>query len=93
MKKPKRGTERPRGFVVEIGPSWRRWAKPRTQAELEEIESRLKQLLEIFGEPHVHTGLGVRRLTPGFAFIKPRTFQLAMTGTHDEVRRWLKANV
>ncbi len=106
MKKPNGGTEPPRAFAVEIGPSWQRWARRRTGAELREIEARLKDLQESVGKPHIHTGLGLRRLTPKFfefriskgtrvvfAFSKPRTFQLAMTGNHDEVRAWLKDNV
>jgi hypothetical protein len=91
--------------VVERGPSWARWARHRTDAGLEEIAGRLRQLQECFGKPHFHAGLGLRRLTPRlfefrisrgirvvFAFIKPRTVCLAMTGSHDEVRAWLKEN-
>lgn len=72
---------------------------------MEEINARLVQLQESFGKPHLHAGLGLRRLTKRlfelriskgirvvFAFIKPHTFQLAMTGSHDEVRMWLKEN-
>jgi hypothetical protein len=72
---------------------------------LEEIQRRLGQLLEDFGKPHLHADLGLRRLTPRlfefristgtrvvFAYIKPRTFRLAMTGSHDEVRAWLREN-
>src|SRR5438445_4562463 len=106
MKKPNGGTEPPAAFAVETGPSWERWARHRTDAELEEIETRLKELQESFGRPHVHAGLGLRRLTARFfefrisrgtrvvfAFVKPRTFRLAMTGSHHEVRAWLKENV
>ena len=97
--------EPPKAFAVEAGPSWARWAKCRTEAELEEIDARLKQLQENFGTPHFHAGLGLRRLTRRlfefriskgirvvFAFLKPRTIRLAMTGSHDEVRAWLKEN-
>jgi hypothetical protein len=72
---------------------------------LEEIDACLKALQAGFGKPHLHSGLGLRRLSPRifefrvsrglqvvFAFLKPRTFQLAMTGTHDQVRAWLKGN-
>jgi hypothetical protein len=105
VKKPDAGTEQPRAFAIECGPSWDGWAKRRTDAELEEIRVRLVQLRQSFGQPHLHGGLGLRRLTPRlfefriskgirvvFAFIKPRTFQLAMTGNHTEVRAWLKEN-
>jgi hypothetical protein len=32
-------------------------------------------------------------MNSGFAYIKPRTFRLAMTGSHDEVRAWLRENL
>jgi hypothetical protein len=105
VKKPSAGTERPQGFAIEHGASWAHWAKRRTGAELEEIAARLRQLQVGFGQPHLHAGLGLRRLGPRlFEFrltrglrvvcvlIKPRTFRLAMTGSHDEVRAWLKEN-
>ena len=105
MKKPNAGTEPPLAFAVEVGAGWERWARHRSGAELEEIQRRLRQLLEDFGKPHLHAGLGLRRLTPRlfefristgtrvvFAYIKPRTFRLAMTGSHDEVRAWLREN-
>lgn len=64
MKKPNDGTEPPKAFAVEFGPGWERWAKCRTNAELDEINTRLTQLQEGFGRPHLHAGLGLRRLTP-----------------------------
>jgi hypothetical protein len=98
--------EPPRAFEVEVGPSWARWVKVRTAVEMDGINARLQQLQASFGQPHIHAGLGLRRLTPRlfefriskgisvvFAFIKPRTFQLAMTGTHNEVQNWLKQNL
>jgi hypothetical protein len=96
----------PRAFVVEIGPSWRRWAKSRSERELQEINERLKQLVDAFGKPHAHAGLGLRRLHKNlfefrisrdirvvFLFFRPNRLQLMMTGNHDEVRAWLKENV
>ena len=106
MKKPSDGTEPPKGFAVEIGPSWKRWTKHRSDAELEEIGHRLSQLVGTFGKPHVHAGLGLRHLRDNafefrvsrglrvvFLFLKPNRLQLMMTGSHDEVRAWLKENV
>ena len=97
--------EPPTAFAVELGASWKRWAKHRTDAELEEINSRLRELVAGFGKPHIHAGLGVRRLSDRifefrasrglrvvFVFIKPRTLRLAMCGNHDEVQAWLKEN-
>jgi len=106
MKKPDAGTEQPRAFVVELGASWRGWAKHRTDSEIEEINQRLAQLVATFGKPHLHAGLGSRRLRDNafefrisrgirvvFLFFKPNRLQLMMTGSHDEVRAWLKENV
>src|SRR6266566_9757015 len=106
MKKPPVGTEPPRAFVVELGPSWKRWARHRSDSDLEEINQRLLALVESFGKPHAHTGLGLRRLCDNafefrisrgirvvFLFFKPNRLQLMMTGNHDEVRAWLKENV
>ncbi|HKQ40572.1 MAG TPA: hypothetical protein VJ063_21055 [Verrucomicrobiae bacterium] len=105
MKKPAVGTEPQTAFVVELGPSWKRWAKHRSDSELEEINQRLKDLVQTFGQPHIHTGLGLRRLRDNvfefrisrgirvlFLFFKPNRLQLMMTGNHDEVRAWLKEN-
>ncbi|NBV24094.1 MAG: hypothetical protein EBS05_19510 [Proteobacteria bacterium] len=91
--------------MVELGASWKRWAKHRTDAELAEINQCLHALVEGFGKPHVHAGLGVRRLTEQlfefrvsrelrvvFVLIKPGTLRLVMCGSHDDVRAWLKSN-
>ena len=92
--------------MVEVGPSWKRWAKHRSDPELEEINHRLTQLVAAFGNPHAHAGLGLRRLRENvfefrisrgirvvFLFFKPNRLQVMMTGNHDEVRAWLKENV
>ena len=74
--------------------------------ELEAINQRLSQLVEAFGRPHGHAGLGLRRLRDNafefrisrgirvvFLYFKPNRLQLMMTGNHDEVRTWLKDNL
>src|SRR4051812_27866829 len=99
MKRPGVGTEQPKAFAVELGPSWKRWARHRSDAELEEINQRLGQLVGSFGKPHAHAGPGLRRLRDNvfefrisrgirvvFLFFKPNRLQLMMTGNHDEVR-------
>ena len=106
MKAPRGGTEPPKAFAVEQGASWKRWAKHRTDSELEEINRRVVELVATFGRPHTHVGLGLRRLQDNafefrisrgirvvFLFFKPNRLQLMMTGNHDEVRTWLKENV
>lgn len=105
MKNPTSGTEPPMAFAVEPGTTWKRWAKHRTNAELQAISERLEQLKEDFGKPHQHAGLGVRRLSQHFfefrisrdvrvvfALIKPNIIRLAMCGNHNEVRNWIKEN-
>ena len=105
MKNPNGGMEQSKAFAIETGTGWKGWAKRRTDSELEEIARRLNELQENFGNPHRHTGLGIRRLTRMFfelrisrelrvvfALIKPRTLRLAMCGNHDEVRVWLREN-
>ena len=89
MKKPPDGMERPKAFVVELGASWRRWARHRSDADLEEINQRLLALVEVFGKPHAHAGLGLRclrdnafefRISRGtrvvFLFFKPNRLPL-----------------
>ena len=96
----------PKPFVVEFGASWRRWAKNRTNRELEEISQRLTELIQVFGRPHGHAGLGLRHLRGNvfefrisrdilvvFLFWKPDRLQLVMTGNHDDVRAWFRGNV
>ncbi len=90
---------------LELGVSWRRWAKQRTKAELADIAERCQALLAGFGQPHLHAGLGIRKLhgnlyefrasrglRVGFYLIKPRIIRLAMCGNHEDVTNWLKEN-
>ncbi len=93
------------GLSVEIGASWDRWSARRTGEELAEIRFRLVDLKEGFGKPHIHAGLGIRRLRKNlfefrasrhlrvvFWLVKPRTLRLAMCGNHDDVVTWIKKN-
>ena len=106
MKKQPNGTGQSKAFAVEIGQSWKRWAKSRSDDDLHEVNHRLSQLKESFGSPHTHGGLGVRHLKANafefrisrglrviFLLLKPRTLRLMMIGNHDEVRAWIKENL
>ena len=88
---------------MEHGTSWRRWAKRRSDADLGEIARRLTALRGAFGNPHLHAGIGLRRLSKAFfefrisrdlgvvfALIKPNTLRLVICGNHDEVRAWIR---
>ena len=98
--------EQPKAFAVELGASWKRWVKHRGDAEMEEVNERIPQLVETFGKSHGHAGLGLRHLRKNafefrisrgirvvFLFFKPNRLHLMMIGNHDEVRTWLKENV
>ncbi len=106
MKKPQNGMEHSKGFAIEVGASWKRWARRRTDEELLEVKQRCVQLAAGFGEPHLHSGLGIRSLREGhfefrvskglrviFLLIRPRTVRLMMIGSHDDVRAWIKENL
>jgi hypothetical protein len=98
--------EPPRDFSVEFGSQWKRWAKQRSEPELQEIAARLGELRKSFGKPHQHGGLGVRRLENNafefrisralrviFFYNKPNVLKLMMVGNHDDVRTWIRENL
>ncbi len=67
-----------------------------------ELDDALRRLSETFGQPHLHSGLGIRRLKRDYfecrmgrdlrsAFkLQGRTLFMARIGSHDDVRRFLK---
>ncbi|MDD2763561.1 MAG: hypothetical protein PHE83_06260 [Opitutaceae bacterium] len=67
-----------------------------------ELDDALRRLSEAFGQPHLHSGLGIRRLKRDYfecrvgrdqriAFkLKGRTLFMARIGSHDDVRRFIK---
>ena len=94
-----------RALKLEVGSSWKRWAKQRSDADLADIAERCRELLAGFGQPHLHAGLGIRKLhgnlyefrasrglRVGFYLIKPQTIRLAMCGNHEAVANRLKEN-
>jgi hypothetical protein len=106
MKKPGSGTAPSKVCAVELATSWDRWAKRRSDDELIEINQRIMELVQAFGKPHEHAGLGVRRLEGNafefrisrglrviFLFLKPLTLRMIMVGNHDDVRAWCKENL
>lgn len=79
-----------------------RAAKKFPEKELAEINAAIARLPEIIGQPHRHSGAGVRRLRPSIfeirAGLDTRVIFLLESGdvvllfadNHDEVRRFLK---
>ena len=77
-----------------------------SDAEREDLISRIQHVGEQFGKPHQHQGLGIRDLGSDIyecrsgldvrlVFVKdgttkPPTLYFDMIGNHDEVRRYLK---
>ncbi len=92
-------------YLIEHGVSWKGWAKRVPEGERDEITARLAELQNAFGRPHLHSGLGLRRLRGDafefrasrsrrviFLFVKPNRLRLMMVGNHDDVRTWLREN-
>lgn len=72
-------------------------------AERDAVVAALRELPRQFGRPHVHSGLGIRRLrTDTFEFRASRALRglflwrqgeirVECGGNHDEIRRYLRA--
>lgn len=93
-------------FLIEHGVTWKGWAKRVPAGEQDEIVARLAELQGSFGRPHLHSGLGLRRLRGDafefrasrarriiFFFLKPNRLRLLMVGNHDDVRTWIRENL
>ena len=69
----------------------------------QEFQVASQQLMEAFGNPHQHLGLGIRKLHPrgvyefrvgrrlrvAFSHLEPDVLFLHMIGMHDEIQRFL----
>jgi hypothetical protein len=51
---------------IELSPRFRRTARRYRDADLDRIQATLDAILEGFGLPHAHAGLGVRKLRGGW---------------------------
>ena len=88
---------------LDLNPKLRRRLEKLSVRKLTEVESALEQLRQGFGQPHLHSGLGVRRLRRKLyecrAGLKLRILFWAQPGTvtafdvmtHDEVRAFLQS--
>ena len=86
-------------------PSYLRSLKKFSESEITEINSAIALLPEAMGKPHVHSGLGIRKL--GKAMFEIRAglqtrvlfaresgdLVLVFAGNHNQVHAWLKENV
>lgn len=90
------------GNVLSIAPDVFKRLKGLTGAERAECLLALYELAESFGRPHVHRGLGIRKLggrlfecraSLGLRFIfqdRPDDLFVSFLGSHDEVRALLR---
>ena len=88
---------------LDLHPKLRRRLQKLFAGELAAVESTLEQLLQGFGQPHLHSGLGVRRLRRKLyecrAGLDLRILFWAQPGavtafdvmSHDEVRTFLRS--
>ena len=87
---------------IEISARFKSDARSLSGEQLDQIDTALALLPNAFGQPHRHSGLGIRRLKKNhFEFridrdtrvvfeLKGSTATLRMVGSHDAVRRFLK---
>lgn len=73
-----------------------------TAGELAAAQRALDRLPQLFGNPHVHSGVGIKKLAPEvFEFRvvlqwrvlfrrNGQTLELFLLGNHDDVRRYLR---
>jgi len=84
-------------------PSFARAFKALTAHQQQDVRSAQAQLGEVFGRPHLHAGLGIRRVGDYFEFraglklrvlfvIESGDAVLVTLGNHDEVRRYVRDN-
>jgi hypothetical protein len=80
--------------------------RSKTKAERQEIGDAINRVLESWGRPHLHSGIGIRRLTKtifecrgglddrlAFVFIAtPPELVFFFLGNHDEILKLIRSN-
>ena len=80
--------------------------RSRSKLERQEIGEAINQVLESWGHPHAHSGIGIRRLTKtifecrvglddrlAFVFIAtPPELVFFFIGNHDEIQKLIRSN-
>jgi mRNA-degrading endonuclease RelE of RelBE toxin-antitoxin system len=87
---------------IEFSPRFRTQARGLPDVRQQELAEAVARLRETFGQPHIHAGLGIRRLF-GYVFefrvgrelrvvfeLTKGSASLLLVGTHDDVRRFIK---
>jgi mRNA-degrading endonuclease RelE of RelBE toxin-antitoxin system len=87
---------------IEFSPRFRSQARALPAQPRKRVANAVAALSDVLGKPHVHSGLGIRRLSGSyFEFranretrivfkLERSTLTLLMVGNHDEVRRFLR---
>lgn len=84
-------------------PAFARRFRDLTTSEQQDVRTAQAQLSEVFGRPHLHAGIGIRRVGGYFEFragLKLRVLfviengdaVLVTAGTHDDIRRFIRDN-
>ncbi len=88
---------------IEVHPRLQKRAQGLSAAEREQISAALRALADGFGRPHLHSGLGIRRLRKDLfecrAGLRWRIVFFAEKGvltaydvmTHDDLQAWLRS--
>jgi hypothetical protein len=84
-------------------PAFVRAMKKRPATEQEQIRQRARRVAEVIGNPHAHSGLGVRPFGRYFEFrvglqirclflLEGGDMHLVMVGSHDELSAYIRNN-
>ncbi len=87
---------------IDLSPAFREAVRALPKARRVEVGRAIKMAGEIFGDPHPHSGIGIRRLRDNIfechAGLKTRlvfeagrdTLSFTAIGNHDEIRKLMK---
>ena len=84
-------------------PAFARAFKTLTAEDQQNVREAQARLSEVFGRPHLHAGLGIRRVGDYFEFraglklrvlfvLESSDVVLVTVGDHDEIRRFVRDN-
>ena len=84
-------------------PAFVRAMKKRPAAEQEQIRQRARRVAQVIGDPHAHSGLGIRPFGRYFEFrvglqirclflLEGGDMHLVMAGSHDDLSAYIRNN-